>query len=96
MKYSLLKDKLIFQESYNWNKFHDSDPKISGPLTKTPFNPLEGYEVLYLINELMSIWKFDGAQYAIKLEKMIKCGITSEAMHQREVRDWVKVHWLDY
>lgn len=96
MKYSLLKDKLIFQENYNWNKIEDNDPRVSGPLTNTPFNPLEGYEVLYLINELMSIWKFDGEPYAIKLEKMIKCGISKKGIPQLEVRDWIKTHWLNY
>ena len=96
MKYSLLKGQLIFQEHYCWNKIHDTDPRVSGPLTKTQFNPSEGYEVLYLINELMSIWKFSDKQHAKKLEKMIKCGVTSKTMPQREVRDWIKKHWLDY
>ena len=96
MKSSLIKDQLIFKESYCWSEIQESDPRISGSLTDTPFNSSEGYEVLYLINELMSIWKFDGKQYAKKIEKMIKCGITSEVMPQREVKNWIKKHWLDY
>ena len=96
MKYSLLKGHLVFHNNYKWSLIHENDPRVSGPLSKTPFNPSEGYEVLYLINELMSIWKFDSEQYAIKLEKMIKCGITNKGMPQHEVRDWIKTHWLNY
>ena len=96
MKYALLKDQLIFKEDYNWNEIQITDPRVSGSLTETPFTPSEGYEVLYLINELISIWKFDGEHYARKIEKMIKCGITDETTSQREVRDWIKFHWLDY
>jgi hypothetical protein len=96
VKYTLLKDQLIFKEGYNWNEIQITDPRVSGSLTETPFNPSEGYEILYLINELISTWKFDGEQYARKLEKMIKCGVTGGAMNQKEVKDWIKAHWMDY
>ena len=96
MKYVFLKDHLIFKADYQWNKFQENDPRISGPLNDTPLTPSEGYEVLYLINELISIWKFDGKRYAIKLEKMIKCGVSGGAMHQKEVKNWIKNHWMNY
>ena len=96
MKFELLKDQLLFKNDYLWNNFHEDDPRVSGPLTNTPFTPSEGYEVLYLINELISIWRFDGERYAIKLEKMIRCGLSCEAMHQKEVKAWIKTHWMNY
>ena len=96
MKNEFLKGQLIFKEDYNWNKIQITDPRVSGSLTETPFNPSEGYEVLYLINELISIRKFDGEHYARKIEKMIKCGVTGETTSQKEVKDWIKSHWLDY
>lgn len=96
MKYSLSKDQLIFKNDYCWNETQKDDPRISGPITDTPFNPSEGFEVLYLVNALISTWKFDDKRYAIKLEKMIRCGVTGKSISQKEVKKWIKSHWLDY
>lgn len=92
----LLKDQLLFKDHYQWPDIPANDPKISGELADVPFEPRDGNQVLYLINQLLLIWKFDEMKYARKVEKMIKAGIPYDIGSQLEAKAWIKENWTNY
>ncbi len=92
----LNKDQLLLQHLYQWSEIPEGDPRVSGSISDIPFNRLEGYEVLYLINELMNIWKFNEVRYARKLEKMIRFGLPEGSNTQQLAKSWIKEHWGNY
>jgi hypothetical protein len=82
-------------KSYLWTNFEEEDPKISGKLDSTIFNKKEGYEMLYIIQKLIEIWKLEDRKSVRKLEKMIFKFLPDEIVKQEDVKNWVRNHW-DY
>lgn len=96
MKISLLKDQLLFKDHYLWPDIPEDDPRVSGDLADVPFEPIDGNQVLYFINKLLAIWKFDEMKYARKVEKMIKVGLPQDIGSQKDAKSWIKDHWGNY
>ncbi len=96
MKVPLQKDQLLFRDHYSWPQVPAEDPRISGDLCDTLFEPKDGNQVLYFINKLLAAWKFDEIKYARKIEKMIKVGLPQNIGSQKDAKLWVKDHWENY
>lgn len=86
------KTDLIFQD-YKWTAFPSDDPKITGTPDSTLFNRHEGYEVLYLINKLASIWGLKQKGSGEKMETMIRKNLPSDIRSQANVRAWIHSNW---
>ena len=52
MSVKILKSEL--QYKYSWTAYGDDDPEVTGTPDSTMFSRREGYEVIYLINKLLS------------------------------------------
>lgn len=79
---------------YRWNTIEE-DSKISGVIDSTLFDRREGYEVLYLINELAKIWELEEKSLCLKIEKMINI-LSPEPRTQESVKKWIEDNWMRY
>lgn len=96
MNITLQQDQLLFKDHYQWPQLPEQDPRISGDLSETLFEPEDGNQVLYFINKLLAVWKFDEMKYARKIEKMIKVGLPENIGTQINAKAWIKDHWGNY
>jgi hypothetical protein len=76
---------------YKWSAYPSDDPRITGKPDSTLFNRNEGYEVLYLINKMVTT-KAEGE----KMEKMIRKYLPSDVRSQENVQEWIKANWNKY
>ena len=82
-------------KNYSWKKFEEDNPKITGKLDSTSFDKKEGYEVLYMLNKLVEIWKLEDRHSIRKIEIMIYKFLPEDKNKQEEVKNWVQDNW-DY
>ena len=80
---------------YSWIHTKEDDPKLKGEPDHILLNRDEGYEVLYMINQLMSAWKLKQVITGQKIEKMIKEN-PSNLRSQQHVKLWIKENWNKY
>jgi len=87
-------DKNDLRYIYRWNTIEESS-KISGVIDCTLFDRREGYEVLYLINELAKLWELEEKSLCLKIEKMINI-LSPEIRSQESVKKWIEDNWMRY
>ncbi len=92
---SYKKSTLIFND-YDWTARPDGDPKIAGSLDDTMFNRRNGYEVIYIINELMILWNFLHLREGQKMERMIRMKLPFNMVDQIAVKYWIYDNWTKY
>lgn len=80
------------QNRYNWSADKGDNPKLKGEPDKSLLDRTEGYEVLYLIQKLMSAWDFKNISSGQKIEKMIH-KIPSNLHSQAHVKEWISNNW---
>jgi hypothetical protein len=88
---TLRKEDLAY--TYTWSRYEKDDPKISGIPDATPFNRKEGYEVLYLINNLADHLAWSVESFGNKVEKMIHDRLPEDITTQQETVSWIKENW---
>lgn len=81
---------------YSWTTIGNDDPRIKGVPDSTMFNRHEGFEVIYLINKLAEIWKFEKKASCFKIEKMINDNLPSNVRSQKNVKQWIADNWEKY
>ena len=81
---------------YSWSTYSNDDPKVTEVPDNTLLNRHEGYEVLYLINKLAEIWKFERKSSGVKIERMIKEHLPDNIKSQIEIRKWIHDNWDKY
>lgn len=96
MNILLVKEQLLFKDHYHWSDIPEGDPRVSGDIECITFEPTDGSQVLYFINKLLTIWKFDEIKYARKIEKMIKLGLPNDIGTQINAKNWIKENWGSY
>ncbi len=87
----LKKSNLMY--TYRWTTIANDNPKVTGTPDTTIFNRNEGYEVIYLLNKLTELWKWENISFCIKLEKMIKEDLPSNIRSQKNVKEWLASNW---
>jgi hypothetical protein len=87
------KEDLVFD--YKWSKYRSNDPRVSGALDDTHFNPEEGNQVLYLINRFLELHEFKKIASGQKAERIIKAILPLHIRKQSAVSDWICQHWQD-
>lgn len=92
---NLISKSNMAYRSYSWKKFEEGDPKITGKLDATSFDKKNGYEMLYILNKLVEIWKLEDRHNIRKIETMIYKFLPEERNKQEEVKNWVRDNW-DY
>jgi hypothetical protein len=80
----------LFYKDYSWTLYQKNDPRISGKPDGTAFNRNEGYEMIYLINNLMVLWSYRFVNTGNKIEKLIHDKLPEDQANQEEVKDWIE------
>jgi hypothetical protein len=78
---------------YQWTAYPNDNPRVTGKPDSNRFNRHEGYEVLYLINALAGEWNFKNVASCLKMEKMIREKLPSNAIMQVDVKEWIRQNW---
>lgn len=78
--------------SYEWTT-EENDPRLHGEPDHSLFNPNEGREVLYVINQFGKKHKAEVPVIGIKAERLIKVGLPAEIRTQKEAVQWLEQHW---
>lgn len=92
---NLINKSNMAYKSYSWKKLEEGDPKISGKLDYTLFDKKNGHEMLYILNELVRIWKLEDRHSIRKIETMIYKSLPKEKVEQEEIKNWIRDNW-DY
>ena len=82
-------------ENYQWTAHPNDNPKVTGNPDSTRFNRHEGYEVLYLINALAESWELKQINSCLKIEKMIREKLPSTTITQIDVKEWIRINWMN-
>jgi hypothetical protein len=80
----------MYYQSYKWSVYATVDPKISGRPNNVVFNREQGYEVLYMINYLLTELNVDSKSIGQRIEKFIKTDLPYNQSTQKEVESWIK------
>ena len=83
-------------EGYQWTAYPNDNPKVTGNPDSTRFSRHEGYEVLYLINNLANGWDLNLVRDCKKMEKMIHEVLPSNIIMQVDVKKWIAENWNNY
>jgi len=84
------KSDLVFE--YEWKKYNDWSPKVSGEFGRTPFERNQGNQVLYFINEFMRANQLERMDQAKKIERMLN-ELAAKGT-QLQFAGWVAEFWL--
>ncbi len=87
------KSDLVYE--YSWEHTKADDPKLIGKPDSGLLNRNEGYEVLYMITQLMSDWDLKNVASGQKIEEMIRVH-PGDLRSQQHVKDWIKTNWKNY
>lgn len=82
-------------KNYQWTAYPNDNPRITGKPDSTRFNRHEGYEVLYLINALAESWELKQFNSCLKIEKMIREKLPSTTITQINVKEWIRINWMN-
>ena len=80
-------------DDYQWNPLPSNDPRVSGTPDKSRFNRNQGYEMLYLINEIANMWQLKQISSCLKMERMIKEAMPERLAKQEVIMEWVRKNW---
>jgi hypothetical protein len=90
MRYT--KSDMVYTD-YNWNfEYAADDPKVSGNPDHTELDRLDGNQMLYFINKLSRLYKWQGVikdSYE-KLEKAIRTQVPGSIKTQDEIKKWIE------
>ncbi len=86
------KSDMIFTD-YKWTAYPKDDPRVTGEPDKTLFNRHEGYEVIYLINKLATMWSIRTTQECRSLEQLIRNQLPTFIRSQENVKEWIRLNW---
>ena len=84
------KDDLKYK--YNWSADKGDNPKLKGEPDKSLLDRTEGYEVLYMVQKLMSTWDFKQVTSGNKIEDKIKA-VPSNIHSQEKIKEWIHTNW---
>lgn len=82
------------QYSYSWVTT-TGDSKLRGEPDRSLLNRSEGYEVLYMIDRLMSAWRLSSVADGQKIERLIRI-VPSHLHSQEHVKAWINNNWNNY
>jgi len=82
-------------KNYQWTAYPNDNPRITGKPDSTRFNRHKGYEVLYLINALAESWELKQINSCLKIEKMIREKLPSTTITQINVKEWIRINWMN-
>jgi len=85
------KTNLVYE--YNWSDYEKDDPRISGIPDETEFNRKEGWEVLYIINQLTDHLAWAVETLGNRLEIFIHDRLPVEIKNQKDTIQWIKDNW---
>lgn len=74
-------------DHYDWDAAPSDDPRVTGEPDSTLFNRQQGYEVLYMLNTVLSASAPITALH--KGEEMIRDELPSDTREQLDVRKWL-------
>lgn len=88
--------KSMLYSHYTWDRYEESDPRISGRLQDIAFNRKSGPEVLHLIRVLMILWGLETKEGGQKIERMIHNYLPTNITTQYSVKTWIILNWKFY
>ena len=74
-------------DHYTWDAASSDDPRVTGEPDSTLFNRQQGYEVLYMLNTVLSASAPITALH--KGEEMIRDELPSDKREQLDVKKWL-------
>jgi hypothetical protein len=83
---------------YNWNARSENDnPKFTGFPDNVLLDRNEGYEVLYLINQIAeeNNWKPDNGVAGHKIERMLQ-QLPGNIRSRANVKEWIANNWTRF
>ncbi len=86
------RNHMLFKD-YRWTTYLQGDSRIAGVPDKTVFNPREGYEVLYLINQFAYMYQLMTVTACKKLEWKLHEKLPPYIRTQIEVCNWLYNNW---
>lgn len=84
------REDLVYQ--YSWTATGKDDPVLKGEPDCSVLNRNEGYEVLYMIQHMITAWHLRTIADGQRLERMIK-DCPGEIRSQVEVKLWISYHY---
>ena len=84
--------KSDLKNKYSWTSDGGDNPKLKGEPDASLLDRTEGYEVLYMIQKLMSKWDLKEIGSGHKIERLIhKC--PSNFRSQENIKNWIHTNW---
>jgi hypothetical protein len=77
---------------YSWSADGGDNPKLKGEPDSSLLDRTEGYEVLYMIQKLMTKWQLTTVESGQKIESLIH-QTPSNLRSQENVKNWVHQNW---
>lgn len=77
-------------DHYTWDALPDDDPHVTGEPDSTLFNRQQGYEVLYMLNTVLSASAPITALH--EGEQLIRDELPSDTRKQLDVKKWLDAH----
>ncbi|TDV98032.1 hypothetical protein BDK62_10464 [Halomonas alkaliantarctica] len=77
-------------DHYDWTAAPSDDPHVTGEPDSTLFNRQQGYEVLYMLNMVLSASAPISALH--KGEKLIRDELPGDTRKQLDVKKWLDQH----
>lgn len=85
----------LLKTTYTWSADKGDNPKLKGEPDSSLLNRSEGYEVLYMINKIMTSRGLSAVSSGQKIEKIIHA--TPSNLHsQVNVKTWIDNNWDRY
>lgn len=80
------------KNKYNWDVDGGDNPKLRGEPDASLLDRTEGFEVLYMIQNLMDKWNMKKVSSGLKIERLIhEC--PSNLRSQENVKSWIYKNW---
>ena len=89
----LFKRSDMYFSDYKWSAYPLDDPRVTGAPDSTLFNRHEGYEVLYLINKLATMWSIRTTPECRSMEQLIRNQLPSNIRSQENGKEWIRLNW---
>ena len=90
------KNDLLFEDEYSWTTIASDNPLMRRSPDNKMFSRQEGYEVLYLINQVAQEMRLRETRSCQALELMIKNRLPSHIRNRSNVKDWLKQNFNKY
>jgi len=80
------------KHKYNWSADKGDNPKLKGEPDRSLLDRTEGYEVLYMVQKLMTAWQLKQKESGNKIEDKIKAA-PSNIHSQEKIKEWIYANW---